>query len=208
MFKKLRTRLFGFKKADVYGYIAEMDENASEQLAKKDEEIAELKAKITEFENKIKELEKNKDAIVNALILADQKAKDVISDATKQADDIKQKADSEAREKRETAEREIKEQKTNVNREIEIKRKAIKNYYASENRKIDQIKSEVERMRQASMDAISSFEKQLREVERMTENGSSFLGSAEKYAVSDSVPESFVDVDRNIPVHIVESISE
>ena len=63
MFKKLRTRLFGFKKADVYGYIAEMDENASEQLAKKDEEIAELKAKITKFENKIKELEKNKPVI-------------------------------------------------------------------------------------------------------------------------------------------------
>lgn len=219
MLKKLRTRLFGFKKSDVYGYIAEMDENASAQLEKKDEEIAELKAKLAEYEQKIAELEKNKEAIVSALMLADKKAKEIISDAEKSAKEITQKAEDDAKEKREsadreiceqreTADREIKEQKSNVNREIEIKRKAIKNYYASENRKIDQIKGEVERMRQASIEAINNFEKQLREVERMTENSGSFLDSAKEYALSDSVPESFADVDGNIPVHIVETVSE
>ncbi len=197
MLKKLRSRLFGFKKSDVYGYIAEMDEVASERLAEKDKEIEELKAKLAEYEERIKDLEANREAVINVLQIADKKAKDMVCEAQDRADAI-----------RKEAEREIQEQKNNVNREIEIKRKAIKNYYATENKKIDQIKNEVERMRRASMDAIQNFERQLREVERMTENSGSYLDSAKEYAITDSVPESFGDVERNIPVHIVESVSE
>lgn len=188
--QKLRRRLFGFKKADVYAFITEIDEKAAEKLAEKDKEIEELKAKIAE-------LEADRSAVINALKLADEKAKEIVSDAQDRADSM-----------RKDAEREIQEKKSNVNREIEIKRKAIKSYYANENKKIDQIKSEVERMRMASLDAIQNFERQLREVERMTENSSSYIGSAMDYAQTGSALETFNDADRDIPVHIVESISD
>jgi len=230
MFKKLRTRLFGFKKADVYSYITEMDETATEQLLEKDEEIRSLKEKLDACEEKIADLEKNKDAIVSALMLAEQKAKDLVSDARKEAEEIreaakkdvaemreiaereiseqKETASCEIKEQRETAEREISEQKTTVNREIENKRKEINSYYETENKKIDRIKNEVDRMRQASIEAINNLERQLREVERMSENNSSYIDSAKEYALTDSVPGGFDDIDRKIPVHIVESFSE
>ena len=208
MINRLRSRLFGFKKSDVYDYIIEIDERASEQLNAKDREIAELKAKLAEYEEKFNEYEKNRDAVVKALILAEKKAGEIVSAAEEEAANMRKNAEAEIREKKDVTNREIQEQKNNVNREIEIKRKAIKNYYSNENKKIDQIKSEVERMRKASMEAIQNFERQLHEVERMTENGSSFLESAKNYADNGSVPEVFSDIERNIPVHIIESISE
>ncbi len=197
MFMRLRTRLFGFKKADVYSYVAEMDAKASDRIAEKESEIEELKAKLAESEERIKELEANREAVINVLQIADKTAKEMVCEAQDKAEKI-----------RKETEEEVREQKNNVNREIEIKRKAIKNYYAAENKKIDQIKNEVERMRRASMDAIQNFERQLREVERMTENSGAYLDSAKEYAVTESVPESFGDVERNIPVHIVETVSE
>lgn len=219
MINRLRSRLFGFKKSDVYDYIIELDERASEQLNAKDREITELKAKLAEYEEKFNEYEKNRDAVVKALILAEKKAQDIVSAAEEEAANMRKNAEveiqeqkeitnREIQEQKESVDREIREQKNNVNREIEIKRKAIKNYYINENKKIDQIKSEVERMRKASMEAIQNFERQLREVERMTDNGSLFLESAKNYADTGSVPEVFADIERNIPVHIIESISE
>ncbi|MBQ7096792.1 MAG: DivIVA domain-containing protein [Clostridia bacterium] len=219
MINRLRSRLFGFKKSDVYDYIIELDERASEQLNEKDREIAELKAKLAEYEEKLNEYEKNRDAVVKALILAEKKAEEIVCAAEEEAANMRKNAELEIQEQRDitnreiqeqkdNVDREIREQKNNVNREIEIKRKAIKNYYSTENKKIDQIKSEVERMRMASMEAIQNFERQLREVERMTENSSSFLESAKNYADTGSAPEVFADIERNIPVHIIESISE
>ena len=188
--QRLRRRLFGFKKADVYAFITELDNKAAERLAEKDKEIEELKAKLAE-------LEANRDAVISVLQIAEKKAKELVDDAQNRADTI-----------RKDAQQEVQELKTNVNREIEIKRKAIKSYYATENKKIDQIKGEVERMRRASLDAIQNFERQLREVERMTSNSSSYVDSAMDYAQTGAALETFADVDRDIPVHIVESISD
>ncbi len=188
--QRLRRRLFGFKKADVYAFISEMDQQATEKLAEKDKEIEELKAKV-------RELEANREAIISVLQVADQKAKEIVVDAEKKAEEL-----------RANAEREVQELKNNVNREIEIKRRAIKSYYASENKKIDQIKGEVERMRRASLDAIQNFERQLREVERMTQNSGSYLDTAMDYAQTGAVPESFSDVERDIPVHIIEPFAD
>ena len=188
--QRLRRRLFGFKKADVYAFITEMDNKAAEKLAEKDKEIEELKSKLAE-------LEANRDAVISVLQIAEKKAKELVDDAQNRADTIRQ-----------NAQQEVQELKTNVNREIEIKRKAIKSYYATENKKIDQIKGEVERMRRASLDAIQNFERQLREVERMTSNSSSYVDSAMDYAQTGAALETFADVDRDIPVHIVESISD
>ncbi|MBQ9757864.1 MAG: hypothetical protein IJW15_05590 [Clostridia bacterium] len=188
--RKLRSRLFGFKKKDVYSFIEEMDAKAAEKLAEKDKEIQELRTKVAE-------LEANRDAVVSVLQLAEKHAKEIVDDAKKTAETMRQ-----------DAEQEIQEKKGIVNREIEIKRKAIKTYYANENKKIDQIKGEVERMRRASLDAIQNFERQLREVERMTYNSSSYVSSAMDYAQSNVNLESFDDVDREIPVRIVSSLGD
>lgn len=188
--KRLRRRLFGFKKADVYNFISEMDESTAKKLAEKDEEISKLKERVAE-------LEANRDAVVSVLQIADQKAKEIVSEAEKKAETM-----------RNETENEIKEKKDIINREIEIKRKAIKNYYANENKKIAQIKGEVERMRKASLDAIQNFERQLREVERMTENSGSYVNSAMNYAQTGSALESFDNGERNIPIHIIETIED
>ncbi len=188
--RKLRSRLFGFKKKDVYAFIEEMDAKAGERLSEKDKEIESLKAKVAE-------LEANRDAVVSVLQLAEKHAKEIVEEAKKTAEIM-----------RKEAEQEIQEKKGIVNREIEIKRKAIKTYYANENKKIDQIKGEVERMRRASLDAIENFERQLREVERMTYNSGNYISSAMNYAQSNASLETFDDVDREIPVRIVTSLGE
>lgn len=188
--QRLRRRLFGYKKADVFAFVTELDHKAAEKLAEKDKQIDELKAKVAE-------LEADRNAVINALKVAEEKATEIVADAREKADSM-----------RKDAELEIQEKKNNVNREIEIKRKAIKSYYANENKKIDQIKVEVERMRKASLDAIQNFERQLHEVERMTANSSSYVGTAMDYAQTGAALENFNDVEREIPVHIVESISE
>lgn len=210
--QRLRRRLFGYKKGDVFAFIAEMDAKAAEKLSEKDREIEELK-------NKIAELEANSQAVVRALVVAEEKSREMIDDASAKADAMLRDADKEIsskkaefekemKEKREALALEIQTEKSNVNREIEVKRKAIKNYYDEENKKIDRIKNEVDRMRKASMEAIHNFENQLMEVERMSENSRSYLGAAKGFSQTESAIESFNGVERDIPVHIVESIME
>ncbi|MBE7032426.1 MAG: hypothetical protein E7401_05650 [Ruminococcaceae bacterium] len=188
--KKLRSRLFGFKKADVFSYICEMDEKAEAKLAEKDKEIEELKAQI-------EQLRSERESVVRVLRVAEEKAKDMVDNARKQAEEIREDAANYAR-----------EQKEIVNREIEIKRRAVKSYYMNENKKIDQIRGEVERMREASIEAIRKFELELRQVGRMTENSRSYVNTAMGYADTSSELEAFNDVERDIPVHIVESLND
>ncbi len=187
--KKLRSRLFGFKKSDVLAYVSEMDARAEEKLAAKDKEIEELKERIAD-------LEKNREAIINVLQIAKEKSDSMLKEARESADEIRNKAEEEAREKKEL-----------MNREIEIKRRAVKNYYINENKKIEQIRNDVERMRESSIDAIKRFEAELRQVERMTENSTAYVSSAIDYAERGSNLETFNDVEREIPIHIVESLN-
>ena len=158
--KRLRTSLFGFNKSDVCDYIRSMDERVDEKIKDKEKEINELRAQLDEMHNQREE-------IVNVLHNAEKNAKTIIEDAQKNADELKMKTDVE-----------IEEQKDRVNREIEIKRRAIKSYYAAENRKIAQIKDEVEKMRLASVEAIKRFESELSEIEKMTDNTSGYISSA------------------------------
>lgn len=182
--RKFRSGLFGFKKTDVYNYICEMDEKAEMRLREKDEEIARLKERLDE-------LQKNRDAIVNVLQTAEKNAQDIVSRAHKDAEEMIQ-----------TTEREVRKQKGMVNREIEIKRRAVKNYYAAENKKIARIKDEVERMREASIAAIKRFEAELSEVERMADNSAGRAESVMEYADSAAPPKLF-DVERTIPIQVV-----
>ncbi len=188
--KKLRSRLFGFKKSDVFSYICEMDERAEAKLADKDKEISELKEHIAD-------LEKNRDAIINVLQTAETNARELVKSARDEAAEILAKAEEEALEKKEL-----------VNREIEIKRRAVKNYYMNENKKIEQIRNDVERMRESSIEAIKRFEAELCQVSRMTENSTSYVNSAMDYVDRGTSLETFDDVERRIPVHVIESIKE
>lgn len=187
--KKLRSRLFGFKKADVFSYICEMDEKAEAKLAEKNREIEELKAQV-------EQLRSERESVMSVLRVAEEKATDIVDNARKQAEEIREEALTYAR-----------EQKEIVNREIEIKRRAVKSYYMNENKKIDQIRGEVERMREASIEAIRKFELELRQVGRMTDNSSVYVKTAMGYADTSSELETFNDVERDIPVHIVESLN-
>lgn len=188
--KKLRSRLFGFKKADVFSYICEMDEKAEAKLAEKDREIEELKAQV-------EQLRSERESVMSVLRVAEEKATDIVDNARKQAEEIREEASNYAR-----------EQKEIVNREIEIKRRAVKSYYMNENKKIDQIRGEVERMREASLEAIRKFELELRQVGRMTDNSRAYVNTAMGYADTSSELEAFSDVERDIPVHIVDSLTD
>lgn len=181
----LRSGLFGFKKADVYNYICELDEKAEARIREKDNEIAELKARIDE-------LQKNRDAVVNVLQTAEQSAREIVSRANESAEEMIRKT-----------EREVSEKKGIVNREIEVKRRAIKSYYAAENKKIAQIKSEVERMREASLAAIKRFEAELSEVEHMRENSAIHAQYAMEYGEGVELPKPFDDVERIINVRTI-----
>ena len=167
-----------------------MDEKSEAKLMEKDKEIENLK-------NEIAELQKNREAIIRVLQTAEEKAKEIVSDARKEAEDIRSRAEEEIREKKEL-----------VNREIDIKRKAVKSYYINENKKIDQIRGEVERMRETSLDAIRRLEIELRQVERLAENSRAYTNTAMNYAESGSSLEIFDDALRDIPVHIVEPLAD
>ncbi len=184
----LRSRLFGFKKSDVLLYVNEMDERAEEKLKAKDKEISELKERISD-------LEKNREAVIRVLQIADEKAESMIKEAKENSEEIRSKTEAEVR-----------EQKELMNREIEIKRRAVKNYYINENKKIEQIRNDVERMRESSIDAIKRFEAELRQLGRMTENSSAYVNSAINYAETSSNLETFSDVERTIPVRLVRSV--
>ena len=121
----------------------------------------------------------------------------MVESANKKAEEIIGKAEEEAR-----------QMKENVNREIEIKRKAVRNYYVNENKKIDQIRGEVDRMRESSLAAIRKFEEELRAVSQMAENGRAYVSTAIDYAENGVKLESFDDVERTIPIHIVETIKD
>ncbi len=188
--KRLRTSLFGFNKADVCDYIRSMDERIDDKVKDKEKEISELRAKI-------EEMREQREEVMNVLRNAEKNAKTIVEDAQKNADEIKLKTDAE-----------IEEQKDRLNREIEIKRRAIKSYYVAENRKIAQIKDEVERMRLASVEAIKRFELELSEIEKMSDNQTGYVDNAIEYNENSRIAEPFSEVVRAIHVQSVSSVDE
>ena len=187
--KRLRTSLFGFNKSDVCDYIRSMDEHIDDKLKDKEKEIAELRTKLDE-------MREQREEVMNVLRKAEKSAQTIVEDAQKNADEIKSKTDAE-----------IEEQKDRLNREIEIKRRAIKSYYVAENRKIAQIKEEVERMRLASIEAIHRFEAELYEIEKRSDNNTGYVDSAIEYNENSRIAEPF-DVVRAIHVNNVTMIEE
>ena len=57
------------------------------------------------------------------------------------------------------------EKKAEANREIELRRRALRNMYESESRRIEHLRSEVTELRKNSLEAIRLFERELSDVE-------------------------------------------
>ena len=184
--KKFRNSLFGFNKSDVCEYIRSMDERVENKLRDKDREIAELKSEIAE-------LSRHRETIVSVLQTAQQSAKSIVEDAQRDADELRRKTDSEVEEKKGLA-----------NREIEIKRREIKQYYSAENKKIEQIRFEVEKLRTASLNAIKRFETELTSIEKVAEQSAGYNETVmESPDFEKNVPKPFEGVERNIPIKTV-----
>lgn len=193
---KLRTRLLGYKKADVLNYINKLDINAQAQLKEKTDENKKLTDEIEGMKKELAEARAHRDAIVSVLEIAQKKADEIMSDAREAARQIEENAAKYAE-----------DEKNSINREIEVKRREIDNQLIGESKKIAALRKEIEELRQSSLRSIKKFEKELGSIE-------SILDKKEKAAVceldagDEKKKNSFFDSIRTVPIKIVKTSSE
>lgn len=197
--KLLRSRLFGYKKSDVLEYIERLDERAAKRVDEADKRAREkeaeanaLKAEMASVKGELEEAQKNRDAVVSVLEVAQKHASDIVENAKRTAYEIESSA-------RENAEKE----KNNLNREIEIKKRDINNHFLSENKKINALRREIEDMRKTSCALIKKFEHELgnidetlKQKENMTEN------AMEKSRLDNNI---FFNSVREVPIRVIKS---
>ncbi len=152
--QKFRKRLFGFKKADVYDYIRELDDKYAQESREKDMEIAKITAEKEALYEKYDELQSKREIIVS-----------VLERAHVDADKLREEAKNDILEMKKVAEAEIEDKKAEANREIELKRRALRNMYESETRKIEHLRNEVTELRRNSLESIQLFERELADIE-------------------------------------------
>ena len=152
--QKFRKRLFGFKKADVYDYIRELDDRFAQESREKDMEIAKITAEKEALYEKYDELQSKREIIVS-----------VLERAHVDADKLREEAKNDILEMKKVAEAEIEDKKAEANREIELKRRALRNMYESETRKIEHLRNEVTELRRNSLESIQLFERELADIE-------------------------------------------
>ncbi len=199
--KKFRKRLFGYKKSDVYDYIREIDAKYSQDVNDKDCEITKLSAEKSALMEKYEELQSKREIIVSVLEKAHVEAAEIIATAKAEASGIKEEATKAAIKMKNDTDEEIEHKKAEANREIELKRRALRNMYEEEGRKITGLRREVIQLRATSLEAIKSFERDLYDIEEK-------LGYREK-TTEDSVGElkrggrveTFKDV--KIPIKVI-----
>ena len=204
--RKFRRRLFGFKKADVYEYIRELDSRYAEAEREKDSEIERINSEKADILKKYDELQSKREVIVSVLEKAHIEADGIVSEAKAEASKVKEDAARTALEMKNNAEAEIENKKAEANREIELRRRALRNMYESESRRIEHLRSEVTELRKNSLEAIRDFERELSDVEIK-------LGYKEKTA-ADAITdikhggrvETFKDV--KIPIKVIRRKAE
>ncbi len=163
--KKLRKRLFGYKKSDVYDYIRELDAKYAEDSEEKACEITRLNAEKAALMEKYEELQSKREIIVSVLEKAHVEATEIVASAKEEASAIKEEANKAVIEMKNNAEAEIEDKKAEANREIELKRRALRNMYEEESRRINGLRSEVTELRANSLEAIKVFERELYDIE-------------------------------------------
>ncbi|MBE7012016.1 MAG: ATP synthase F0 subunit B [Ruminococcaceae bacterium] len=165
MGKKFRRRLFGYKKSDVYDYIRAVDADFVEEIKEKDAEIAKLTAENSALCEKYDELQSKREIIVSVLEKAHIEADEIVSEARNEAKEMRDGAVKEIAEMKINANAEVENMKIEANREIELKRRALRNMYESETKKIEHLRDEVTELRRNSLDAIQMFERELSDIE-------------------------------------------
>ncbi|MGE4283469.1 MAG: DivIVA domain-containing protein [Clostridia bacterium] len=100
--KRFRGSLFGYKKQDVYNFIEKLAKDLEEQIKTKDDELADLrsnnqdlKKQIEELTGKLHAIEGGRTYIANAIIKAEEQAKNIIDDAIEEAEQRKNKLQGE-----------------------------------------------------------------------------------------------------------------
>ncbi|NLY43671.1 MAG: hypothetical protein GX066_06840 [Clostridiaceae bacterium] len=94
--KRFRTSLFGYKRQDVYEFIEKLSKDFEEQFKEKDDELAllrnqnqDLKKNLEELKSKLDTLESGRTHIANAIIKAEEQAKNIIEDAMREGEERK-----------------------------------------------------------------------------------------------------------------------
>ncbi len=164
--KKFRKRMFGYKRADVFDYIRELDSQYAEDMQDKAAEIAKLSAEKDALAEKYDELQSKREIIVSVLEKAHIEAAQIVSDAKTEAQNMKEEASKEILQMKNDAEAEIEDKKAEANREIELKRRALRNMYEEESRRINSLRGEVVELRANSLEAIKEFERELYDIEQ------------------------------------------
>jgi len=98
--KRFSTSMFGFKKSDVNFYIEKMLKEFDDRLKEKDDEInniknqlREYKAKYEDINRKYEEISNEQNKIANAIITAQESAKNILDDAKTKALEEKKRMD-------------------------------------------------------------------------------------------------------------------
>ncbi|ACL76552.1 DivIVA domain-containing protein [Ruminiclostridium cellulolyticum] len=94
--KIFSTSLFGYNKSDVNSYLEKINKEYGDKLKNKEREIIEIKAQYRDLKNKydeistnLAEIKENRERVANALITAQEQAKNIIEEAKKKAIDEK-----------------------------------------------------------------------------------------------------------------------
>lgn len=99
--KGFRTGLFGFRKSDVCQYIQEMNTDFSAKLGKQYEEAQALREENFRLKGQLAQLQGEKDKVADALILAEQKAQEIVTATEKEADEKRRSLEADYQEERE-----------------------------------------------------------------------------------------------------------
>ncbi|MDK2801194.1 MAG: hypothetical protein PWP27_1868 [Clostridiales bacterium] len=131
--KRFANSLFGYKKQDVYNFIDKLAKDLEEQIKVKDDELAtlrnqnkDLKSQVEELSSKLQEIENGRTYIANAIIKAEEQAKNIVEDAIREAERKKEELQEEInleKNKLENAKQQLKElrlQAINIMRKFEL----------------------------------------------------------------------------------------
>lgn len=117
MNKLFKKSLFGFNKADVISYITNLSEKTDAKIDELEDKIDELEKANKELTENLNMLNKDKDSISAAILTAEKKAEEIVSEAVKEGLDKKAKTEEELKEaamKLKKLHEEIRQLKTNI----------------------------------------------------------------------------------------------
>ncbi len=106
--KIFSTSFFGYNKKDVNSYLEKINKEYEDKLKIKEREIVDIKTQYRDMKNKydeistsLAEIKENRERVANALITAQEQAKNIIEEAKKTAIDEKKKLEQQVEKEKE-----------------------------------------------------------------------------------------------------------